>query len=157
MTGWFLDSPSHLSTQTSSSYQLCDLLVYKEEPNVVLSSDKSSLGWLGYLKPLVLDAASSQLDPLSSFCFSFLHCLLLCVPSSSQDSGSSVSRGSLCLFLTNRLTECVFCLCSWLKSTRFHVCLVPLPPSSNHLLQPHLEFPGSKSSSARREWPHVLL
>ena len=44
LVGWFLDSPSHLSTQTSSSYQLCDLLVYRGEPNVVLSPDRFLYG-----------------------------------------------------------------------------------------------------------------
>lgn len=33
-----------------SSYHIFDLLVYNGEPNVVLSLDRSSLGWLESLK-----------------------------------------------------------------------------------------------------------
>ena len=116
LAGWFLDSPSHLSTQTSSSYQLCDLLVYSGEPNVVLSSDRSSLGcYLWSARPSV-------------FFYFFFTIFSLCVPSSSWDSGLSIF-GVICPSL--RLSDWlpyVFYLCSRLlaihsKTIRFLFCL----------------------------------
>ena len=65
---------------------------------MVLSLDRSSMGWLESSTSLVLNAASGQLGPLSLLLFF----TVLYVPSSSRDSGLSVfiSRtNSLCNYL----------------------------------------------------------
>lgn len=108
---------------------------------------------------LVLDAASGQLDPLSSFCFCFtvfffsVYFVLLsgfwplCLLCSSLELFSNLTRA--------------FCLYSWLLVIRNHAYSVPLPPLSIHLLQLCLEFPvrcqhersgsGHLSSSKQRQ------
>ena len=121
---------------------------------MVLSPDKFSLGWLGSLKPLVLDAASGHLGPLSSFCFYFT-VFFLYVLSSSRDSGLFfVSLGfSVPLDLS---TGCLLSLFMGLKP------YVPrlFGSSSAFVDSPSataLGVPCSASSSVLREWPHVLL
>jgi len=77
---------------SSSSYQLYDLMVYSGKSQMWCSvQTNSSMGWLESSSSLVLDVAADQLGPLSLLlCF-----IVLCVQFSSQGSLFIVSLGHL--------------------------------------------------------------
>ena len=109
------------------------------EPNVVLSLDRSSLGWLESLKLSVARCCLWSDQPSVLFCFYFIVFFSRFRPPLGIHS-------SLC-FLS------------------LFMALKPFVPrlfgsSSTSIESPSaavLGVPYSASSSARREWPHVLL
>ena len=155
LVGWFLDSPSHLSTQTSSSYQLCDLLLYSGKSPMWCSVETDPL-WdgsdLSSLWCLTLPLVSLALCPLSAF--ASLSSFSVFCPSLRVLVSFSVSLGlSVPLNLS---TDCLLSLFMALKP------YVPrlFGSSSAFVDSPSavvLGVPCSVSSLVLREWPHVLL
>ena len=133
LVGWFLDSPSHWSTQTLL-LPTSSVTFWSTVGRAKCDAQSRQIPlWDG----LNLQALWCSMFPLvsSALCL-FFFALLLSVfnPPLWVHCSTSLSLDS-----TN--SPFVFCLCSWLLAIRTHACSVPLPPPSNHLLQLHLEFP----------------
>ena len=111
---------------------------------MVLSPDRSSLGWLESLK---LSGARCCLRSTRPSVFRFaVASLSFCVPSSSPGSACSLSLFACVLFSVHGLKPFVPMALRFL----FHF-------PSDHLLQFRLEFPVWHHHEAHKEWPHVLL
>jgi len=138
-------------TNSSSSYQLCDLLVYSGKSQMWCSvRTKSFMGWLKSSSSLC------SMVPLVSLtlCLLLLCFTILCVQSSSQ--------GSLLHFVSDFLLSLPYssrfdCLYSWLLAI-WSLCL--FGSSSTSVDSPSaavLGVPCSASSWMLGKWPLVLL